>query len=294
MVSICEHAGVVRLSSVKSPSLRGRVMVLGEDRLVDWDDDDEPAWLRFSTAPGGSKLRMAKVDPEADFSYDYEDLAFERVGDCDAVSPASTAAEAGLVDLATHVPDIALDIRYAGSNNFLGTPADGYLAPKCLVLRPVAEALGRAEASLRAKGLRLKMFDCYRPARAVAHFMRWVADPADQRTRPDHYPNLEKSELTRGYIAPVSGHSRGATVDLTLLRCEGQACAPLDMGTEFDFFDPRANTDSPAITAAQRANRELLRAAMLQQGFSDYPMEWWHFTLHPESVPRIRYDVPVR
>jgi CubicO group peptidase (beta-lactamase class C family)/D-alanyl-D-alanine dipeptidase len=294
MVSICEHEGAVRLSSVKSPVLSGRVMALGEDRLVDWDDDDEPAWLRFSTGTKGPMLRMAKVDPDADFSYDYEDLAFERVGECDAVSPASTAVEAGLVDIATLVPDIALDMRYAGRDNFVGAPVDGYLAPKCLVTRPVAEALRRTELALRGQGLRLKLFDCYRPARAVDHFMRWVADPADQRTKPGFYPNLEKGALPGAYIAPVSGHSRGATVDLTLMRCAGQACAPLDMGTEFDFFDARANTASPAITAAQRANRELLRAAMINHGFSDYPMEWWHFTLHPESVPRIRYDVPIR
>jgi D-alanyl-D-alanine dipeptidase len=213
-----------------------------------------------------------------------------------ALSDATTAAEAGLVDVATLVPDIALDIRYAGSDNFVGTPVDGYLAPKCLLLRPVAQALQRVETSLRARHLRLKLFDCYRPARAVRHFVRWAGDLSDQRTKPHHYPNLDKRELLGAYIAPVSGHSRGATLDLTLLQCDGNGahCRPLDMGTDFDFFDPRAHTDSPEVTEAQRDNRLRLRDAMAAGGFANYPLEWWHYTLAPEPTPRMLYDVPVQ
>lgn len=212
------------------------------------------------------------------------------------ISPARTPAEAGLVGIRSLVPDIALDIRYAGSNNFVGTPIDGYLAPRCYLLRPAAEALARVERDLRARQLRLKIFDCYRPVRAVRHFVRWAEDPGDQRTKPDYYPNLDKRALLGDYIAPVSGHSRGATIDLTLLRCaaDGSDCEPLDMGTRFDFFDVRAHTDSPLVTPSQRANRQLLRAVMQRRGFRNYPYEWWHYGFSPEPTPHVAYDVPVR
>ena len=212
------------------------------------------------------------------------------------LSSATTAAEADLVDVATLVPDIALEIRYAGSDNFTGTPVDGYLAPKCYLLRPAAQALQRVELSLRERDLRLKLFDCYRPARAVRHFVRWAGDLSDQRTKPHYYPNLDKRALLGDYIAPVSGHSRGATLDLTLLQCDGDdgRCRPLDMGTDFDFFDPRAHTDSTDVTSIQRANRLRLREAMAAQGFRNYPLEWWHYTLAPEPTPHTLYDVPVQ
>ena len=213
-----------------------------------------------------------------------------------ALSPATTAAAANLVDIRTLVPDIAEDIKYAGSDNFMGTPADGYRAPACLLLRPVAEALAKVEHELRAQHRRLKIWDCYRPARAVAHFVRWAHDLSDQRTKPQHYPRLDKSELLHGYIAESSGHSRGATIDLTMQQCadDGTHCTPLDMGTDFDFFDVRAHTDSPEVTAQQHANRALLRDAMQREGFRNYPMEWWHYTLEPEPTPHTIYDVPVQ
>lgn len=212
------------------------------------------------------------------------------------LSPAKTAAAANLVDIRTLVPDMAEDIKYAGSDNFVGAPVDGYLAPKCLLLRPVAEALARIERELRTQHRRLKIWDCYRPARAVAHFVRWAHDLGDQRTKPQHYPALDKSKLLGGYIAPVSGHSRGATIDLTLQQCaaDGSHCKPLDMGTDFDFFDVRAHTDTPDVTAQQHANRLLLRDAMQREGFRNYPMEWWHYTLTPEPAPHTLYDVPVQ
>lgn len=212
------------------------------------------------------------------------------------LSPATTAAAANLVDIRTLVPDIAEDIKYAGHDNFVGVKIDGYLAPKCFLLRPVAEALARVERTLRTQQQRLKIWDCYRPARAVAHFVRWAHDLADQRTKARHYPALDKSQLLDGYIAPVSGHSRGATVDLTLQQCaaDGGHCHNVDMGTDFDFFDVRAHTDTPAITPQQRANRQRLRAAMAQAGFRNYPLEWWHYTLTPEPTPATIYDVPVQ
>lgn len=211
-------------------------------------------------------------------------------------SPAKTAAQAGLVDIRRLVPDIAEDIKYAGSDNFVGRPVHGYLAAKCLLLRPAAMALARVERELRAQHYRLKLWDCYRPARAVADFVRWAHDLSDQRTKPQHYPTLDKSQLLGDYIAPVSGHSRGATVDLTLERCaaDGTHCALLDMGTGFDWFGVRAHTDASDIDAARLANRHRLRAAMEREGFRNYPLEWWHYTLTPEPVPHLLYDVPVR
>ena len=212
------------------------------------------------------------------------------------LSGATTAAEAGLVDVGTLAPGIALDMRYAGPRNFTGERVDGYDAPRCLLLAPAATALARVAKALQPEGLRLQVFDCYRPARAVRHFVEWAGDLADQRTKATYYPNLDKRVLLGEYIAPVSGHSRGATVDLTLLRCApgGDACTPLDMGTGFDFFDVRAHTDAPGITLAQAANRQLLRSAMEAAGFRNYPLEWWHYTLHPEPAPHVMYDVPVQ
>ena len=211
------------------------------------------------------------------------------------LSPATTMEQAGMVDIRAVVPGIAQDIRYFGSDNFVGARVDGYEAPRCFLMREAAEALAKVEAALRERHQRLRIFDCYRPARAVAHFMRWVNDPADLRTKPAHYPDFEKPQLLDGYIAPMSGHSRGATIDLTLLQCDasGAACVRLDMGTAFDLFGTRANTDSPDVDAAQRANRLRLREAMLAAGFRNYPMEWWHYTFQPEPTPGTYYDVPV-
>ena len=210
------------------------------------------------------------------------------------LSTARSFAEAGLVDIRTLVPDISEQIRYAGSENFVGAPVEGYGAARCYLRESAAQALQRVELSLRQEGFRLRLFDCYRPARAVRHFVRWAADLQDQRTKARYYPNLDKTQLLGDYIAPVSGHSRGATLDLTLLDCRGTdgQCAPLDMGTEFDFFDPRANTDSPQITPVQRENRQRLLRAMAQQGFNNYPQEWWHYTLASHDSKAI-YDIPI-
>ncbi|HEY4145308.1 MAG TPA: M15 family metallopeptidase [Pinirhizobacter sp.] len=210
-----------------------------------------------------------------------------------AISPAVTTASAGLVDIRSLVPDIGEVIHYAGKDNFTGAVVDGYRAPKCFLLRPAAEALAHVERDLRKKDMRLQIFDCYRPARAVAAFVRWASSP-DQSTRAVHYPNVPKSALLGEYIAPVSGHSRGATLDLTLMQCHGgKNCAPLDMGTGFDFFDPLAHTDAPGATPVQHANRERLLKAMGAEGFENYAPEWWHFTLKDDHTPNLIYDAPV-
>ncbi|MEO8671906.1 MAG: M15 family metallopeptidase [Tahibacter sp.] len=212
------------------------------------------------------------------------------------LSDAKFAAQAGLVDITTLAPEIALDLRYASSNNFVGQRIDGYHAARCFLLQPAAEALQRVEKRLSRDGFRLRLFDCYRPARAVRHFVEWAGDLNDQVGKLHYYPNLEKSALLGDYIAPVSGHSRGATVDLTLMDCRGKSahCVPLDMGTDFDFFDPRAHTDAPDIRGIPHENRHRLLDAMALEGFRNYALEWWHYSLDMEPAPETLFDVPIQ
>ncbi len=211
-----------------------------------------------------------------------------------SVSPATTAAEARLVDVRTLAPDIALDMRYAGWHNFTARPVPGYEAPTCLLLAPVAQALAKVQAGLRAEGYSLLLYDCYRPVRAVKAFVAWAADPADQANKAEFYPDLDKARIIPdGYVAEVSGHSRGATVDLGLLDCR-KACTALDMGTGFDYFGLRAHTDVPGLSPVQRGNRKRLLDAMAAAGFVNYQNEWWHYTFKPEPTPMLQYDVPVR
>ena len=210
------------------------------------------------------------------------------------VSAARTPAQAGIVDVTTLAPDIALDIRYAGTDNFTGRIVPGYEAPRCYLLQPVAQALARVQRGLRAQGYRLQVFDCYRPVHSVTSFVAWVHDGKDQLAKQRYYPNIDKSRLLDGYIAETSGHSRAATVDLGVLDCRNGPCAAMDMGTGFDRFDVLAHTANPDISAAQKQNRQLLLDAMQAQGFANYPMEWWHYTFKPEPTPTTAYDFPVR
>jgi len=201
------------------------------------------------------------------------------------------AGEPRLVSVAALAPGIDLQIRYAGANNFVGAPIDGYEAPVCLLSEPAAQALAQVQSDLEAEGLGLRVFDCYRPQRAVAHFARWARDLADERSKPQYYPRVEKAALfAEGYIAERSGHSRASTVDLTLL----EGGRELEMGTPFDLFDPRSHTESPEVGEAPRAARLRLRTAMERRGFRNYPLEWWHYTLEDEPYPDRYLDVPVR
>ena len=188
------------------------------------------------------------------------------------------------------IPDALMDIRYAGTHNFVGEPIDGYAAPQALLTIPAAQALQCAAADFRAMGLRMLVYDAYRPQRAVDHFVRWAQND-DQRMKAEFYPALEKSELfPRGYIAARSGHSRGSTVDLTLVQADG---TPLDMGGEFDFFGPVSAHDAPGLTPLQRENRELMRRVMMKHGFTDYSEEWWHYRLADEPYPDTYFDFPI-
>ena len=197
------------------------------------------------------------------------------------------------VDAAALVPGLAVEMRYAGAHNFVGRPIAGYEAPRCLLTREAAWALARAQDMLRPEGLGLKVFDCYRPVRAVADFVAWAADPSDQRAKAEFYPEIDKRDLFRlGYIAKSLAHSRGSTVDLTLVRAADRA--ELDMGTPFDFFGPASAPGSGAVSGARAASRARLRAAMIRAGFKPYAQEWWHFSLSPEPYPSTAFDLPVR
>lgn len=189
-------------------------------------------------------------------------------------------------DIKALAPTAIVDARYVGRDNFVGQPIDGYDANKCLLTHETAAALAAAQKELTEFGLRFRIFDCFRPQRAVDHFVRWAGDPSDTARKDAYYPNVPKSELfARGYIAEKSGHSRGSTVDLTI---EG-----LDMGAPWDFFDEVSHTAYPEIAAQARANRLFLKTLMERHGFSNYAKEWWHFTLVDEPYADTWFDFPV-
>ncbi|MEC5125599.1 M15 family metallopeptidase [Verrucomicrobiales bacterium BCK34] len=186
---------------------------------------------------------------------------------------------------------IATDVRYATSNNFVGKRVDGYQARKIIMTREAAEALKKVQADLKGDGYELKVFDAYRPQRAVNHFMRWVRDRGDQKTKSKYYPDIEKSTLAGGgYISGRSGHSRGSTIDLTLVK---SGKGEVDMGTNFDYFGPESSHNSSQVTAEQRRNRQRLRSAMSRGGFYSYHKEWWHYTLRGEPFSEA-FDFPVK
>jgi D-alanyl-D-alanine dipeptidase len=201
----------------------------------------------------------------------------------------------GFVYLDDAVPDIVLDIRYAGTDNFVGKPIDGYVKPAAISTSETAEALKNVQADLKRFGLGLKVFDAYRPQRAVNHFVRWAKDWQDTFMKSRYYPQVAKRDLfQKDYIAAKSGHSRGSTVDVTLIyREEDASTHELDMGTRFDFFDPRSWPEYPDLTASQRANRMLLQVVMEKHGFKPYPKEWWHFTLKQEPYPDTYFNFNV-
>lgn len=207
-------------------------------------------------------------------------------------SASAWALPAGFVYLDEAAPEIIAAPRYAGNDNFVGAPVDGYLVPRIVLTVEAAQALRQVSALLAPFGLGLKVFDGYRPQRAVNHFMRWGADLHDTRTKEKHYPRVAKEHLFRdGYIAEKSSHSRGSTVDLTLVNLpDGNE---LEMGTPFDFFGPESWPDYPNLAATTRAHRALLQQAMLRSGFRPLKEEWWHFTLNQEPWPDRHFDFPI-
>ena len=203
-----------------------------------------------------------------------------------------TMDPSGFVLLADYVPQIVQEIRYYSTYNFIGDRIDGYEEPCALLTVEAARALKAAAGELLVQGYRLKVFDAYRPACAVRHFVLWGIEDQDIRMKPYFYPALEKQELfQRGYIAQQSSHSRGSTVDLTLL--DMGSGKELDMGGPFDLFSEQSHPNYRGVTEEQFANRMLLRRTMLRCGFEPIDCEWWHFTLRDEPYPDTYFEFPV-
>jgi zinc D-Ala-D-Ala dipeptidase len=222
----------------------------------------------------------------------------------------------GFVDVREAIPSVILDIRYFGAHNFLGANVEGYGAPKCILTKEATEALAHVQEELRSVDLSLKIYDCYRPQRAVGHFCRWAEDVSDVRMKKEFFPHVEKAALfEKGYIAGKSGHSRGSTVDLTIValplkpqetfvpgRRLSECYLPLpkrfadnsiDMGSGFDCFDEISHSRSLKVGEQQRINRLALRSLMEKHGFVAYDKEWWHFTLNGEPFPDTYFDFPI-
>lgn len=197
----------------------------------------------------------------------------------------------GFTDVRAVIPDVLTDIRYAGTHNFMGRPADGYGAARAVLTLKAASSLREAAHCFARQGLRLLIYDAYRPQRAVDHFVRWAQDAGDTLGKAEFYPDLDKMALfARGYIAKRSAHSRGSAVDLTLVDALGH---PLEMGGEFDWFSKVSAHDAPGLSPKARANRSLLRAGMEQAGFAAYSEEWWHYGLREEPYPDTYFDFPI-
>ena len=203
-----------------------------------------------------------------------------------------TMDPSGFVVLADYVPHIVQEIRYYSTYNFIGERIDGYEEPCAILTLEAARALKAVSAEMLVQGYRLKVFDAYRPSRAVKHFVLWGIEDQDVRMKPYFYPEMEKQELfSRGYVASKSSHSRGSTVDLTLL--DMNTGKELDMGSPFDLFSEVSHPDYRGIKQAQYENRMLLQRAMLRSGFEPIDCEWWHFTLGQEPYPDTYFDFPV-
>ena len=199
----------------------------------------------------------------------------------------------GFVSVGEVIPDVLLDIRYFSSFNFIGKRIDGYEEPAAILTREAAQALKEASREAMEQGFRLKVFDAYRPQKAVDHFVRWAKDPEDIRMKAFFYPELEKTEIIpQGYIAEHSGHSRGSTVDLTLFDMATQQ--DVDMGGTFDFFGELSHPDYSGVSEVQHANRMLLQSLMAKHGFRPLKTEWWHFILENEPWPDTYFTFSVR
>ncbi len=196
------------------------------------------------------------------------------------------------VVLGDFVPGIIQEIRYHSTYNFIGERIDGYEEPVALLTIEAARALKGVSNEVNAQGFRLKVFDAYRPASAVKHFVLWGIDDLDLRMKPFFYPDLEKQELfAKGYIAKQSSHSRGSAVDLTLL--DMKTGKEVDMGSPFDLFSEVSHPDHKGVTQEQYENRMFLQKAMVRNGFQPLSCEWWHFSLKDEPFPDTYFEFPV-
>jgi D-alanyl-D-alanine dipeptidase len=198
----------------------------------------------------------------------------------------------GFVYVDEIIPSIKVELRYITTNNFVGKPIKGYLANKLILTKEAAIALKKVQDELETYGFSLKAYDAYRPQRAVNHFMRWAKDLNDTINKQEFYPNVKKENLFKeGFIASRSGHSRGSTLDITII--ENITNEELDMGSSYDFFGVESWVNYEGISEVQKANRLLLQTVMKKHGFTNYPKEWWHFTLQNEPFPETYFDFEV-
>lgn len=232
------------------------------------------------------------------------------------IAGSAQALPRNFVYLKDIAPSILQDMRYAGYHNFIGHPLPGYQAKECILTKPAALALKQVQVELARSKLRLKVFDCYRPQGAVDFFIQWSKQPKQQTMKAEFYPNVNKRDFFKlGYVAVRSGHTRGSTVDLTIVPIPTlqqasyhrgdkltSCIAPyhkryfdsgIDMGTGYDCMDERAHALTQKVSLIAQGNRRLLRVVMMRHGFVPYSKEWWHFTLHNEPYPKTYFNFPV-
>ncbi len=198
----------------------------------------------------------------------------------------------GFVYINEFIPNAVIDLRYSTDHNFIGKPIDGYKSQKCIISKKAAIALKEVEKELAEYGFGIKIFDSYRPQRAVDHFVRWAKVLDDTLTKSEFYPTVDKKDLfKKGFITSKSSHTRGSTVDLTIINLKDEK--KLDMGSNFDYFGKLSWVISTDITTEQQAHRALLQIIMKKHGFKNYSKEWWHFTLKNEPFPKTYFDFPV-
>ncbi len=198
----------------------------------------------------------------------------------------------GFVYVKNEIPNLRSDLRYYSTNNFIGKPIDGYLKPKCILTKEATAALKKVQNEFERLGFGLLIFDAYRPQRAVNQFVRWAQDSTDTKMKDQYYPNIDKKDLfKKEYIATKSGHSRGSTVDLTIVSLKTGHI--LDLGSDFDLFDEKSSVNYTNITKNQHSIRLMLQRRMAKHGFKPHEKEWWHFTLKKEPYPDTYFDFSI-
>ena len=200
----------------------------------------------------------------------------------------------GFVYLTNVIPSIELELRYFGHHNFIGIPIDGYNQEKGIITEKTAKSLKRIQHKLNKRQLGLKIYDAYRPQKAVNHFARWAKNLNDTLKKNEYYPNVKKENLFKEeYIAYRSGHSRGSTVDITIIDLSTPEKKELDMGSSYDFFGHESWVSYTNLSKEQLGNRLFIQEIMKKNNFKNYTQEWWHFTLKNEPFPNTYFDFSI-
>lgn len=247
---------------------------------------------------GGDKYSSASTNSKGKDSLVNRSLSADSVrNNTDSTAIYAKIPHEGFVYVRNYIPDLIEDLRYNTTNNFMGEKADGYESNNVILSKQAAEALKKAADEFRKMGYVIKIFDAYRPQRAVNHFVKWSQNN-DQRTKENYYPTLNKKDLFPNYIARKSGHSRGSTIDMTI--CYKDTGKEVDMGGHFDYFGPPSHPTFQGkykggnVTPEHQKSRMMLQQVMVKNGFKPYSSEWWHFTLIGEPYPNNYFDFPVK